>query len=73
VLDTDAFLLIPKALRATSVELGPRGAEPVVREIRHTVGCTIKSGTFLAGLSLMLAGLRGIVRGDDGAVAWDLD
>ena len=69
VLDMDAFLLIPKAIPATSVERGPRGSVPAVCEIRHTVGCTINFGTFLAGLSVMLAWLRGIVRSDDDAVA----
>jgi hypothetical protein len=69
VLDMDAFLLIPKALPATSVERGPRGSVPAVCEIRHTVACTMNFRTFLARLSFMLAGLRGIIRGDDDAVA----
>jgi hypothetical protein len=69
VLDMDAFLLIPKALPATSVEPGPRGSDLAVCELRHTVECTINFGTFLAGLSFMLAGLRGTIRGDDDAVA----
>jgi len=51
----------------------PRGLDPTVSEIRDIVGCTINFGTFLAGPSLMLAGLQGIFRGDDGAVPWDLD
>jgi len=67
------FLLMPKATRARSVERVPRGLDPTVSEIRDIVGCTINFDTFLAGPSLMLAGLRGIFRGDDGAVPWDLD
>jgi hypothetical protein len=55
-LDTDAFLLIPKALRATFVGPGPRGWDPGVFEIHHNVGCTINLGIFPAGPSLMRAG-----------------
>ena len=67
------FLLMPKATLARSVERVPRGLDPAVSETGHIVGCTINFGTFLTGPSLMLAVLRGIFRGDDGAVPWDLD
>ena len=67
------FLLMPKATRARSVQRVPRGLDPAVSETGHIVGCTINFGTFLTGPSLMLAVLRGIFRGDDGAVPWDLD
>ena len=69
MLDHRCVLLMPKATSCHIVERVPRGLDPAVCEIYHNVGCTINFGTFLAGLSLMLAGLRGIIRGDDGAVA----
>jgi hypothetical protein len=34
-----------------------------------SIGRTMNFGTFLPGLSLMLVELRGIVRGDDGAIS----
>ena len=73
MLDHRCVLLMPKATRATFVERVPRGLDPAVSEMYHKVGCTINFGTLLVGASLMLAGWRGIFRGDDGNVAYDLD
>jgi hypothetical protein len=73
ILDHRCVLLMPKATRATFVERVPRGLDPAISEIYHNAGCTINFGTFPARPSLMLAGWRGIFRGDDGTVACELD
>jgi hypothetical protein len=52
---------------------GSQGVGPGRFGNYHNVGCVINFGTFPAGLSLVLAGWRGIFRDDDGAATCDLD
>ena len=63
VFDMDAFLLILKAIPATSVERGPRGSVPAVCEIRPHRRMRDEFREISCPPFLMLVGLRGDYRG----------